>query len=145
MRGPAPKDPALRQRRNKASTRATLKAMPIHRMPSLPKRSEDQEWHPLTRAWWRDIWHSPMAAEYLKADIHGLYRLAVLIQRFWEKPTVNLSAVIAIQEQRYGLTPLDRRRLEWIVEKAEERTRKHDVKRPPKGAGDPRELLRLVQ
>src|SRR3989304_598912 len=93
-RGPLPKDPDLRQRKNKESTRATLTATdpPRKRPPNLPKR--EQGWHDMTRQWWRDVWRAPMAAEYLKADVHGLYRLAVLVDRFWLAPAVGLAAQI---------------------------------------------------
>ena len=142
-RGPIPKDPALRQRRNKASTRATLQASEPrrHRLPGLPKREAD--WHTMTRAWWRDVWRSPMAVEYLKADIHGLYRLAVLVDRFWIVPTVALAGQISQYEQKYGLSPLDRRRLEWIVERAEGEKRRPT--RPATSGIDPREMLRVVK
>jgi len=142
-RGPLPKDPALRQRKNKESTRATLTTTETRwkRPPGLPKR--DQGWHDMTRQWWRDLWRSPMAAEYLKADVHGLYRLAVLVDRFWLAPAVGLAAQINSQEQRYGLSPLDRRRLQWIVERAE-----GEKRRQPRKSGsdvDPREFLRAVK
>ncbi len=140
MSGPLPKDPKLLQRRNKTSTRATLtddgkrrKARP------LPKH---REWHPLTRAWWRDVWQSPMAGEYVKADIHGLYRLLELVERFWRKPSISLSAEIRQLGMCYGLSPIDRRRLQWEVERLEKRRRP-----TPRsfGAGDPRDALKVLE
>lgn len=144
MRGPNPKDPALRQRRNKASTRATLTIAGEERTqaPRLPKREEGKPWHALTRAWWRDVWHSPMSREYLDADIHGLYRLAALVERFWTAPSETLDARICAQEQRFGLSPLDRRRLEWIVERAETEKKRRPL--PTKAADDPRKLFSVV-
>lgn len=151
--GPLPKPMATRQRTNRQSTRATLVALPeaqyrSQRVPPLPKRDPESgqpEWHALTKVWWRDIWRSPMAAEYLKADTHGLYVLAEIVDRFWHKPSVEGAAEIRQQRQHYGLTPLDRRRLEWTVQRVEEGARRSPP--PPSrqsAAGDPRSLLEVV-
>ena len=146
MPGPPPKDPALRQRTNKATTRATLPAAGSRRRaPQLPERAEGQAWHALTVAWWRDLWQSPMAAEFLKADHHALYLLADLIDRYWVAPNTTLAAEIRQQRMAFGLTPLDRRRLEWQVERTERAT----AKRPRPSASaepvtDPRKLLAVV-
>ncbi|MFH1486035.1 MAG: hypothetical protein ABIH46_08195 [Chloroflexota bacterium] len=142
MKGPLPKDPSLRKRRNRASTRAVLSAETgvRHRVPFLPKH---RAWHPLTRAWWRDTWHSPMSSEFLQADVHGLYRLAELVDRFWTKPSISLASEIRQEQQAYGLSPIDRRRLEWEVERLNSATRKRRPYQPPSDQGrDPREYLR---
>jgi hypothetical protein len=149
MPGPAPKDPALRQRRNRPKSGAVLaaEAQTRQRAPRLPKR-EGREWHTMTRAWWRDIWHSPMAAEYLNADMHALYRLAVLIDQYWQEPDSKLAAEIRLQQQAFGLTPLDRRRLEWTIEQAEAastRKAQRQVRRAHAGEMDPREALKAVK
>lgn len=86
-----------------------------------------------------------MSAEYLKADVHGLFRLAVLVDRFWQAPSVSLSAQICSQEQRYGLSPLDRRRLEWIVERAEQDKVQRPARRSEPPSNDPREMLRAIK
>ena len=102
-------------------------------------------WHPLTRQWWRDVWRSPMAAEYLQADMHGLYRLAYLIDKFWKSGSASLAAEIRLQQQSFGLTPIDRRRLQWEVERTEEATRKKARRvAPPEVIEDPRKALRVV-
>ena len=146
MSGPLPKPSALRQRQNKTSTRATLSAGDDnHRVPALPKREGD--WHPLTRAFWRDVWHSPMAAEFLQADKHGLYLLAELVDGFWRKPSTTLAAEIRQHRMAFGLTPIDRRRLQWEVERAESAARKHKApsERKRKASGDPRDYLVAVK
>lgn len=83
-----------------------------------------------------------MRDEYLKADIHGLYVLADLVDQYWCKPSVKLAAEIRQQRQCYGLTPIDRRRLQWEVAKVDAVQPK-----PPKrekSTGDPRDLMRVV-
>lgn len=150
MPGPMPKDPAIRQRANRAATRSVLvvDGAPRRRAPSLPRRDDGLEWRRLTRSWWRDVWRSPMAAEYLSADVHALYRLAALVDLFWTEPTKELAAEIRLQQQAFGLTPLDRRRLEWTIEQAETastRRQQRQVRRAQAGEIDPREALRAVK
>jgi hypothetical protein len=101
----------------------------------------------MTRAWWRDVWHSPMAAEYVRADEHALFRLAVLIDQFWHEPTPKLAAEIRLQQQAFGLTPIDRRRLEWSIVQTEEATTRRQQRRvrsAQDGDVDPRDVLKVV-
>jgi hypothetical protein len=86
-----------------------------------------QSWHPLTMAWWRDVWRSEVAPHFLHVDIHHLFRLAVLVDRYWRASDAGegvqqLAAEIRLQQTACGLTPLDRSRLQWEVDqrKAEE-------------------------
>lgn len=121
MPGPTPKHPSARARRNKSATATTLGAGDAKAAaPTLPPLEDERQWHPMTLLWWQDVWKSPMASEYVTADAHGLYRLAMLVEAFWRSPNKDLAGEIRLQEQRYGLSPLDRRRLEWTVESADE-------------------------
>lgn len=104
-------------RRNRSTTRSTLTAVHDVQAPALP---EDREWHPQTIAWWADVWASPMAPEYDASDRHGLFVLAVLVDGFWLKPHWTAAAEIRLQRQCFGLTPIDRRRLQWEIEKVDE-------------------------
>ena len=146
MPGPLPKDPILRQRRNRTSTRAVLPAerRERKRAPQLPR---NQAWHKLTRAWWRDVWRSPMASEYLEVDLHGLYMLAALLDRFWQAPSTALAAEIRQQRQCFGLTPIDRRRLQWELKRAEAVSRKQprSMDQDESDVEDPRRAFRLVK
>jgi len=144
MPGPPPKDPKLRQRRNKTATNRALvrTEAPRQRAPSLPQA---REWHKLTRAWWRDVWRSPMAEEFLRADMHALYRLAVLVDLFWSEPTKEIAAEIRLEQQAFGLTPIDRRRLQWSVEEpVEERKRTRQPAETEGRTDDPRKILKMV-
>lgn len=141
MPGPAPKNLTIRQRRNKASTRGLLPAeiSPRLKAPALPAI---REWQTMTTKWWRDVWASPMASEYLRADEHALFRLAVLIDQFWVEPSRSLAAEIRIQQQAFGLTPLDRRRLEWSIEQVEQAKDRRSRRAITIGTDDPRSLLK---
>lgn len=151
MPGPAPKHASTRQRRNRTSTAATLVADPKLKAPALPAR----EWHEQTLSWWSDVWSSPMAPEYDESDHHGLFALAMLVDDFWSTPDAklrrDLAAEIRQQRQCFGLTPIDRRRLQWEIERSEDAQDRGRKRRgqpataaPPTPAGDPRAVLRAV-
>ena len=87
-----------------------------------------------------------MATEYTQADIHGLYILADLIQQYWDAPHPQTAAEIRLQRQCYGLTPIDRRRLQWEIKRVEKGKGKEKAKTaPPKRAEDPRSVLKSVK
>lgn len=156
---PVPKPAALRQRRNAASTKSTLpsaKAAKRNRVPALPER-ESGGWHPLVLEWWASVWRSPMASEFLDADMRGgLFLLADLHQIRWtvrDKPKelAAVAAEIRLQEVRFGLSPVDRRRLQWVVEQGEEAAEKTQARQkakrapvPAAPADDPRRGLRAM-
>lgn len=161
MPGPPPKDPSIRQRRNKVAGAATLEDNRQRaRVPPLPKRrgadgaplpkGDPADWHPMTRAWWRDVWRSPMAARFTKADTHGLYTLAALVDQFQRTPTPQLASEIRQQRACFGLTPIDRWRLQWEVigdatTPAKPRSSPAPPPPQPPPGEDPRALLRAVK
>lgn len=87
-----------------------------------------------------------MATEYLPSDVSGLARLALLIDQFYVTLDSRLMAEIRLQEARFGLSPVDRSRLQWEVAKGEEadRRRKPTAKQRDAEQGDPRDVLRIV-
>jgi hypothetical protein len=136
-------------RRNQSATRATLVADHDVQAPNLPTRL----WHEQTRIWWQDVWSSPMAPEYDDSDRHGLFALAVLVDDFWtaEDPKLRkeLASEIRLQRQCFGLTPIDRRRLQWEVERTDEAQARGRKRRTPdrpaeQQQGDPFAALRAV-
>lgn len=139
-------------RRNKSTSRATLSVVHDVEAPKLPA---GREWDPLTSDWWAGIWASPMAPEFDKSDTHGLFRLAVLVDDYWTADNANtrvkLAAEIRMQGQCYGLTPIDRRRLQWEIDRgeaAEEKTRKRKTAAKQSSSepgADPRSVLQAVQ
>ncbi|WP_457851847.1 phage terminase small subunit [Kocuria carniphila] len=154
MPGPLPKPVGVRARRHKTSTAAKLRSDATIIAPELPPLPLNQEWHELVRTWWEDIWASPMAPEYTESDRHGLFKVAMLHQDFWtaesSKGRQDAAKEIRLQEMRYGLSPIDRRRLQWEIERTEEAkdrgTRRRaggSTSRQPDEGDDPR--LTLVQ
>lgn len=141
MSGPAPKDPSVRARRNKATTRQTLTANHGIAAPALPELG----FLPLTVARWEAIWASPMASAWMDSDIPGLIDLA----RLWDASyraedaatLMKVAGEIRLQEARFGLDPLARRRMEWQI--PAEDGRRVQAKTPVKRskASDPRLVL----
>ena len=115
---------SVRARANRASTAATLPAgrRPVG-FPQLPT-IEGREWSPLTVKWWSDLWRSPMSAEYHDFNRHQIVVLAILMTNSStaESRTMrtNISDEIRQHRTAFGMTPYDRRRLEWTIEQAEE-------------------------
>lgn len=116
---------------------------PIVGAPKLPDNPLGK-WHKLTAVWWADVWSSPMSAEFMRADLGALFRLAMLVDVFWKSGKLAAAAEIRLMEREFGLTPLSRRRLEWTVAQADEAAVKVERKRSSKARiveNDPREVL----
>lgn len=155
MSGPPPKPDAIRQRRNKSGLEAELHdddPIPAGKVPQLAKRRDELgmliPWSAEIRKWWRDVWRSPMAREWTKADIHGLRMIAELRERYSVKPSAALASEIRLQEARFGLDPISRRRLQWTVNRDDDRARGREQTPPqlPEATGDdPRARLRAVK
>ena len=119
-------------------------------VPALPELGGKSKWHAMVIRWWESVWRSPMAAEYLEADKDGLFVLARLHQDFWtaknKKERQQAAAEMRQQGVRFGLSPIDRRRLQWEVEKGEQAVQRTEARRRPKlvPGKDPRESLKVV-
>lgn len=147
-RGPAPKPAELRQRRNKkpgASVLTIGDAPKRRKIPELPNH-DLREWHAFTLAEWKRWWQSPMAEKWIDSDLGGLAMLALLHDEFYKTGNVEVMKEIRLQRPCFGLTPLDRSRLQWEVVRADEAEQK--VNRSPlparKVSGDPRHVLKMV-
>jgi hypothetical protein len=74
--------------------------------------------------WWADLWSAPMSAEYHSSDRHGLFVLAGLMEDYYRAGSATgrkeAATEIRLQRKDFGLTPYDRRRLEWTIETTEE-------------------------
>ena len=106
-------------------------------------------WHRWTLAWWRDVWTSEVSDHYLRVDLHGLYRLACLVDRYHHgaeagEPDKNLAAEIRLQQMPYGHNPGDRSRLQWEVERPESRAPEDATADEPAPMLDSRKVLRML-
>jgi hypothetical protein len=117
MSGPPPKSAAQRRRRNRAPAPVKLRAKPERKTPTLPGATHYSK---ATRAWWATVWASPMAAVWLDADVPALVRLAGLNELLEQgEATAMVLAEIRQLEDRFGLSPMARRRLQWELEQVE--------------------------
>jgi hypothetical protein len=137
------KHPSVRQRRNVASSAATLHVLAPDEIviPELPqlfdKDGNERSWSTHTQNWWVDIWSAPMAPEYHKSDIHGLYRMAAIVEAFWTRGRLDLNSELRLYEQQFGLNPLARRRLEWQIEDTDEKQDKGEKRRHAQQPSEP--------
>ena len=140
---PLPKKPSSRQRRNRAVAPRTLNpdARRDGPLPPLYVYDRARDWDVRTKRWWRSVWVSPMTRHYVDVDREGLGSLAILKDMFFKDPETAMAAEIRLQEARFGLSPLDRRRLEWEIERPDV-ARKRDVRPAARAArSDPRLFL----
>ena len=162
-RGPAPKDPSTRVRRNAAPSTRTIEVkagtqpeLPEF-MPGTAERSEDGEWSgvpwpPQTVAWWRMWRDHPLADEMTDSDWSFLLDTALLHGAYWNgdlKQGPELRQRVA----KFGATPEDRARLRIsfaVADKSEREAAKKPASaadgKPAakKKAADPRTLLAVV-
>lgn len=144
-RGPAPKPAHLRQRTNRKVGTATLETPEPSsvEVPAIPN-PDGRAWHPLTLKAWEHAWRSPMASQWLETDRDALGRLAVLWDSFYGG-AVLIMGEIRLQESRFGLSPLDRSRLQWEVARGDEAAKKQQPRPEPKTPKvDPRKVLQMV-
>lgn len=124
-RGPAPKDPSKRARRNKdAQGLRVIEAEP-QPQPDLP---DGAEWHPMTVRWWKMWGDSPLAEEFTGNDWSELLDTALLHSRFWSGQTA-LGSELRLRVAKFGATPEDRARLRITFAQADAA----DATRPAKG------------
>lgn len=148
-RGPAPKPSHLRQRTNRKAGATVLSIVPAsaRKTPEIPN-PDGREWHPLTLVAWRNAWSSPMSSQWLPTDFDGLARLALLWDEFNKTGDLNAIKEIRLQSAAFGLTPLDRSRLQWEVSRADEAEQKQQRLKPSHEANrrrDPRGVLAAVK
>lgn len=143
------KHTSVRARANKAATASTLD----HPTRLIPKMPDGVDWHTQAVQWWSDVWSSPMSPEWDISDIHNVTICAMLINDIWTAGTAkdrkDAMAEYRLQRKDLGLSPYDRRRLEWTIETAEDAKDKGKSRaerfgaEQPKAGEDPR--LALVQ
>lgn len=147
MGGVLPKDPAQRARRNRKSTHHVIDASSrVEKRPPLTKELLGVEVVPSqVQRWWRVVWASPLATQWIEADVEVLYLLAALRCAFLEKPTAAMAGEIRLQETRLGLDLMARRRLDWRIEETKGGVPEYQPVEEPEDGDDARLVLRAVK
>lgn len=121
-RGPAPKDPEQRRRRNADPTPATELAQDgALRGPELPDLPVDEgtgerpAWHPRTLAWWETWRRSAQAQQFMDTDWDFLVDTALMHHTMWSKGRWEFAAELRLRAAKFGATPEDRARLRMKV------------------------------
>src|SRR5690606_36161144 len=111
-RGPAPKDPSKRRRRN-ADPIPTTKVVDDGELRGepLPDDAIEESWHPRTVAWWQTWRRSPQAATFTATDWDFLLDTALMHHTMWAKGRWEFAAELRLRSAKFGATPEDRARL----------------------------------
>src|SRR5262247_1676695 len=108
-RGPVPKDPEQRRRRNVDPIPTTVVSADGHlHGPDLPPPSSD--WPDATKRWWWTWRRSAQAAVFTPTDWEFLLDTALLHARLWSGET-GVAAEVRLRVAKFGATPEDRARL----------------------------------
>ena len=110
-RGPAPKDPTERARRNSTGGLTIVAPDAEVRGPDLP---EGFEWPAPTVAWWETWRKSPQAKTFTDTDWSFLVDTAVMHAEFWLGNRA-LAPELRLRVAKFGATPEDRMRLKISV------------------------------
>lgn len=145
-RGPAPKHPSVRSRRN-ASVHREI-GVADSTQPELP---DCIPWPEVTREWWQMWRESPQSSEFGSTDWDFLLDTALIHADVWSGNLDRL-AELRIRVAKFGATPEDRARLKIQYAQAEvaddraqaTRERRARSSSKAKGAADPRVGLHAV-
>lgn len=129
-RGPAPKDPNKRVRRNGEPTALRVIHAEPTPQPALPEFdlqievdgeliSQTFAWPERTREWWRMWSESPLTDDYTQTDWDFLLDTALLHAKFWQGETKH-AAEMRLRVAKFGATPEDRARLRIQFAQADE-------------------------
>lgn len=110
-RGPAPKDPSERARRNRDPISQTKLEFVRAAQPGLTAKMPDgSPWPAKTRAWWRRWKTDPRALRFDAATWEYLLDTAVIHGRLWSGDW-KAAAELRLRLAGFGVTPGDRARL----------------------------------
>jgi hypothetical protein len=123
-RGPAPKDPAKRRRRNAADPETVLTPDEELRGPELPSgvlgadedTGEVVEWHSMTQLWWSAWRTSAQAQTFTDTDWLFLIDTALMHHTMWAKGRWEFASEVRLRAAKFGATPEDRARLKLKVD-----------------------------
>lgn len=125
-RGPAPKDPKRRARRNSDTVATSTIRFELAEQPDLPSLGVDKdgneiEWHPRTVAWWAMWRDAPQAEHFMASDWDFLLDTALMHHAMWSKGQWTLAAEVRLRVAKFGATPEDRARLRMQFAEADEK------------------------
>lgn len=120
-RGPAPKDPSRRARRNADVVPLRVVEIEPAPKPMLPPLIEEMkvdkavvrvpgEWPEPTLLWWRMLDLHPLKGEFTELDWSYLLDTARIHAAFWNGD-LKVASELRLREAKYGFTPEDRARL----------------------------------
>lgn len=120
-RGPAPKDPRRRARRNADSAATTVIKFERGPQPDLPQfdvqieengelTSRSFRWPEQTRTWWKMWADSPLSVHFMASDWEFLLDTALLHAQLWSGDH-RVSGELRLRVAKFGATPEDRARL----------------------------------
>jgi len=110
-RGPAPKDPGARVRRNLSEPLAIVQSDGVIHGPELP---DGRDWPDATRDWWKTWRTAPQASTFTDTDWSFLLDTAVLHMAFWDGDRA-VAGELRLRAAKFGATPEDRARLKIAV------------------------------
>lgn len=117
-RGPAPKDPAARRRRNADPVPKTVLSDDSQlRGPALPDDAlpDGEAWHPRTLAWWETWRRSAQAQTFTATDWDFLLDTALMHHTMWLKGKWEFASELRLRAAKFGATPEDRARLRMQI------------------------------
>jgi hypothetical protein len=115
-RGPAPKDPKDRARRNKDPHPLRVILAEPARQPELPTfdvtveidggvHTQTFAWPERTREWWSMWAESPLSDEFTSTDWSELLDTALLHARFWGGD-IKVASELRLRVAKFGATPV---------------------------------------
>lgn len=139
-RGPAPKDPEKRARRNADPVGLrVIEAKPTKqpKLPPLMLRDSEGEtysakWPAVTLEWWQMWADSPLSAEFTDTDWSELRDTARLHALFWMGDK-SVAPELRLRVAKFGATPEDRARLRITFAAADEAEEKPAKKGSARG------------
>lgn len=135
-RGPQPKDPSQRARRNKDPIPFRVIVTEPAEQPPLPtfQVEEDGElvefvWPAQTQQWWRVWGESELSATFTATDWSVLVDTALIHARLW-RGDVRAASELRLREASFGATPADRARLRITFAQADDADEKRGTRVP---------------
>ena len=84
-----------------------------------------------------------MASQWLETDLDALGRLAILWDAFYTRPSADALKEIRLHGALFGLSPLDRTRLQWEVQPQDAAVQQPQTRRG-RASTDPRAAVLMA-